>query len=33
MEKRGRSEKYFSELFVGCYNVWIGYVGGFCGLG
>ena len=32
MEK-GRSEKYFSELAVGCCDVWIGYVGGFLGLG
>ena len=32
MEK-GRSEKYFSELAVGCCDVWIGYVGGFLWLG
>ncbi len=25
--------KYFSELAVGCCDVWIGYVGGFYGLG
>ena len=25
--------KYFSELAVGCCDVWIGYVGGFLWLG
>ena len=25
--------KYFSELAVGCCDDWIGYVGGFYGLG